>query len=66
MRPNPLLGPKCHSLTLLIALAGPKTSCNARQCCGSGMFFHPGSKFSPSWIPDPHQRIKYFNPENCF
>jgi hypothetical protein len=33
------------------------------QCCGSGMFipdpifFHPGSKFFPSLIPDLHQRI---------
>jgi hypothetical protein len=35
------------------------------QCCGSGMFIpdqnfsiqDPGSEFSPSRIPDPHQRI---------
>jgi hypothetical protein len=39
------------------------------ECCGSGMFipyppfFHPGSELSPSRIPDPHQRIKYFNPK---
>jgi hypothetical protein len=38
------------------------------QCCGSGMFipdptfFHPGSRIRTVSIPDPHQRIKYFNP----
>jgi hypothetical protein len=36
------------------------------QCCESGMFvpdptfFHPGFKFFPSRIPDPHQRIEAF------
>jgi hypothetical protein len=45
-----------------------------RQCCGSGILswirlysipdpncFHPGS-----WIPDPHKRLKYFNPKKRF
>ncbi len=25
----------------------------------------PGSELSPSRIPNPHQRIKYFNPKKC-
>ncbi len=49
---------------------GERKHCN--QCCGSGIFFpipdptffHPRSqtRIFPSRIPDPHQRIKYFNP----
>jgi hypothetical protein len=26
-------------------------------------FFHPGSEYFSSRIPDPHQRFKYFNPK---
>ncbi len=44
------------------------------QCCGcfsrsritDPTFFHPGSWIRIFPIPDPHQRIKYFNPRNWF
>jgi hypothetical protein len=42
------------------------------QCCGLGMyipdpnFFHPGSEFFPSRIPDLHQRILVFYPKKNF
>jgi hypothetical protein len=52
-----------------------------KQCCGSGMFipdhgfeyfpsryefFHPGSEFFPSRIPDLHKRINNFHPKKLF